>query len=101
MPGGDGTGPVWAGPGAAGGGGRWCRGAGYGFGGHGWRNVYQATGLPGCLRRGRRREPWLLDRLDIEDERRHLEWHAGELHAELRRIRTRLDALQGERTEDS
>jgi len=52
-------------------------------------------------RRGRRREPWLLDRLDIEDERRNLEWHAGRLHAELRRIRTRLDALQGERTEDS
>jgi hypothetical protein len=81
------------------GGGRLCRGAG--FGGHGRRNVYDATGLTGWMRSGRWSERWSEDRPDIEDERRDLEWRASQLDAELGRIRARLDELQGERARDS
>jgi hypothetical protein len=100
MPGGDGTGPMWAAPGPTWGGGGWCRGAGVGLGGQGWRNVYHATGLPGWVRRERWRAPWSFGGSEVEAERRDLEWHAGRLEAELQRIRNRIDELQDGRTEN-
>jgi hypothetical protein len=63
--------------------------------------VYHATGLPRWARRGRWSEPRPLDRPDIEDERRDLEWRASQLEAELRRIRARLDELEREHSESS
>ncbi len=101
MPGADGTGPMWTAPGPILGGGRWCHGAGVRFGGHGRRNVYHATGLSGWVRRERWRALWSFGGSDAEDELRDLEWHAGRLEVELLRIRSRIDELQGERTENS
>ncbi len=82
MPRGDGTGPAGAGPmtGRATGfcagyqapgyanpvGGRGFRGRGRGFrgrgGGRGWRNWFNATGLPGWLRAGLGRQPTPVDK---------------------------------------
>ena len=99
------TGPTYAGRSACWNGGRWCRGAGdragFGFDGHGWRHGCRASGLPGWTRRGRGGGPWSVDRHDGEEERRDLEWRAGQLDAELRWIRRRLDELRGEQTATS
>lgn len=94
MPHGDGTGPVWARPGIGWPGGRgWCRGAGQGFGGHGWRNAYLAAGRPGWMRWDPTEEPLRSVRRDAHDERGHLERYAEMLDDQLRRVRARLEDL--------
>jgi hypothetical protein len=90
MPRGDGTGPMCAGDRPV-----------FGFGGHGWRHGYHATGLPGWTRRGRVGGPWSVALPNAEEERRDLEWRARELDAELRWIRRRLDELRGDHADTS
>lgn len=92
MPFGDGSGPMGAGPRTGWGGGR-CRGPWGGRGGHGWRNVSHATGVPGWARGGwwgaRRPHPGA----PAGDERDLLERRAGALETELRWVRERLGDL--------
>jgi len=101
MPGGDGTGPLGMGPGMGWGGGRWgCRrpAGGYGYGGHGWRNWYRATGRPGWLRGGWRgaADPYYADELppSVPSERSMLRRQADALELELREVRERLQELE-------
>jgi hypothetical protein len=102
MPGGDGTGPWWGGSGwGRGSGGRWCVGADVGWGGHGRRNMYRATGLPGWMRWGRPGEVPPLPEYGAENERHALESQAHVLESELRRIRSRLGELEGKRPSKS
>lgn len=110
MPGGDGTGPLGAGPmtgrGAgfcagfnmpgyanpALGRGLWGRGRGFGGGGRGWRHWFRATGLPGWMRfgLGAQGTPPASSR-DVE--RMMLQSHAEMLQQQLDAIKKRLDAL--------
>lgn len=100
MPGGDGTGPLGMGPGMGWGGGRWgCRrpGGGYGYGGHGWRNLYRATGLPGWMRGGGwvATDPYQDDISPSPNERSLLRRQAEALELELRQVKERLQELEG------
>jgi len=110
MPGGDGTGPLGAGPMTGRGAGRcagfnepgyanpvpgrgfWGRGFGRGGGGRGWRHWYRATGLPGWMRFG-----WGVQVASAaspsDAERSMLQGQAEMLQQQLDAIRKRLDAL--------
>ncbi|MCG6950420.1 MAG: DUF5320 domain-containing protein [Acidobacteria bacterium] len=109
MPGGDRTGPMGHGPLTGGGFGN-CRtsfgqrfsrngvgGRQRGFGrGHGWRNRFWATGLPGWQRVDRW-EP--SDRLpEATAEKLELQRASAELEAELHRLRKRIEELEDTRT---
>lgn len=87
MPMGDGTGP-WGGRS-----GGWCRGTRGSAGGHGWRNWYRATGVPGWRRADmwRRREP--SEPLPELDEADWLRRRVADLEHELGRVRARLAAF--------
>jgi len=110
MPGGDGTGPLGAGP-MTGRGAGLCagfnapgyanpapgrgfagRGFGRGGGGRGWRHWYRATGLPGWMRFG-----WVAQAAPVaspsDAERSMLQGQAEMLQQQLDAIRQRLDAL--------
>jgi len=105
MPGGDGTGPLGAGP-MTGRGAGFCagfdtpgyahpamgRGFGRGGGGRGYRYGYRATGLPGWMRFG-----WGMQVASTaspsEAERDRLQRQAEMLQQQLDAIRKRLDAI--------
>ena len=111
MPHGDGTGPAGAGPmtGRATGfcagyqapgyanpvGGRGFRGRGRGFrgrgGGRGWRNWFNATGLPGWLRAGFGRQPTPVDK---EQELAGLKQQEEMLQNNLSQINERIEQLE-------
>ncbi|HPC15986.1 MAG TPA: DUF5320 domain-containing protein [Candidatus Hydrogenedentes bacterium] len=111
MPGGDGTGPLGAGPMTGRGAGfcvgsnmpgyanpvpgrgYWNRGFGRGGGGgRGWRHWYRATGLPGWMRFG-----WGMQTAPAmspsDAERSMLQSQAEILQQQLDAVRQRLDAL--------
>lgn len=105
MPEHDGTGPAGYGAGTGGGWGpcgqgrgrsgrsgwagrRWA-GAPGGFGGHGWRHRFWATGRPGRLHA----RIWGDDPFTSVDERELLTRDAEALEAELAEIKRRLDRL--------
>jgi hypothetical protein len=96
MPMGDGTGPFGAVP-RSGWGGGWCRGPRGGYGGHGLRHWYRATGLPGWRRAGWS-EWWGEHEMPVaRGEREWLRRQAEDLEAELRRVRERLQQLGDDR----
>jgi hypothetical protein len=107
MPGGDRTGPTGKGP-LTGGGFGYCettptrrlsrggfRGRQGGFGrGRGWRNRFWATGRPGWQRSGGWEHE---DRLpDAAAEKLELQRATTALEDELRRLRARIEELEGE-----
>lgn len=115
MPGGDRTGPVGMGPmtgrrmGLCSGAGLpgysnpvAGQGIGMGFGrgrsfcrrggGRGWRNVFNATGLPGWMRFGSNATQNYSS--DPETEKQALRSQAGVLHSQLDRIKKRLDEFE-------
>jgi hypothetical protein len=92
MPFGDGTGPLGAGPGTGWGAG-WCRGPRGGRGGHGWRNVYHATGMPGWMRGGWSGARGAYPTAPLGGERDLLERQVEAVEAELRWMRQRLEEL--------
>ncbi len=113
MPGFDGTGPLGRGPLTG-----WGRGfciapayggrAGYfrGFGGgwgHGWRNRYYATGIPGwAYERGFARGWWNpAPAWNREEEMEFLENRARWLERELEDIRQRVEELKKEQEDSS
>ncbi len=105
MPGGDRTGPMGMGPmtgrgagfcgGGAGAGrgnavrGRCFAGRGQG-GGRGWRNWFNATGLPGWMRFGQN--------VPDEVERGYLEGQGEALQQQLEAMQARLQSLEGEKS---
>ncbi|MCX7020043.1 MAG: DUF5320 domain-containing protein [Candidatus Sumerlaeota bacterium] len=126
MPRGDGTGPMGMGPmtGRAAG---TCagfetqgvasstpgRGRGMGFrrgqgfggrgsGGHGWRNMFRATGLPGWMRFGRYAAPYgdptSYQKPDPEIEKQALQNQAEALQSDLDLVRKRLSEIEPEAT---
>lgn len=116
MPGGDGTGPLGAGPmtgrGAgfcagfnipgyanpAPGPGFWGRGRGFrrGGGGRGWRHCFWATGLPGWMRVGWGSMPYTAEPTP-EAERRFLDGQAQALRSQLDAIEKRLEELKSDK----
>jgi len=75
-------------------------GPSYGWGGRGRRNVFQATGVPGCARGwgcrwfGPDPRGWNAG----EDEPDHLENYASSLEEELRTVKERLEGLRLQRS---
>lgn len=71
-------------------------GPAYGWGGRGWRHVFQATGVPGwargrgCPRFGAGPQGWAAG----EDELDNLENYASSLEDELRTVKERLEGLR-------
>ncbi|MFW6189454.1 MAG: DUF5320 domain-containing protein [Planctomycetota bacterium] len=120
MPGGDGTGPMGMGPmtGRAAGycagygvpgymnpGPRGGRFAGRGGGGRGWRNRYYATGMPGWARAARGMPAWGgvapgAPAASPQDEAAMLKEQAEFMEQQLRDIRSRIDELQQQQTEE-
>ncbi len=109
MPGRDGTGPMrggpmtgwgrgscgsYATPGFGRGGGVRRMGRGGGASGWGWRHRFWASRRPGWLQSDRRDEP--VQPLSIDAEQHELQYEAAALEAELKRIRSRLEDLQGQ-----
>ena len=94
---GDGSGPSGA---RAGGGGQgpWSYHPRQGFGGHGWRNRYSATGPHGWLRGGRPGRFSAPELAADPPEREQLRRQAELLESELRWVRARLDELDAGRT---
>jgi len=70
------------------------RGRGFGGcgGGRGWRNMFNATGLPGWMRFGSNTEQNYS--YDPETEKQALRSHAGILQSQLDQIKKRLDAVE-------
>ncbi len=67
------------------------RGGGFMGGGHGWRNWFHATGIPGWMKFGGNSEP--SQKYDPETERQALKNQAEILQAEMGSIKKRLDEL--------
>lgn len=64
-----------------------------GFGrGHGWRNRFWATGLPGWQRAGGRKDR--MQPPDAAADRRDLQWDTEWLEAEIQRLTMRLEELK-------
>ena len=127
MPGGDGTGPMGAGPmtGRAAGYcagypvpgymnpavGGWGRGFGRGWGrgggrgrGRGWGNMYYATGMPGFARApyygGSWVNPYVPD-MTVSEEKQMLKDQADVIKQQLDDIQTRIDALEKAQAQES
>ena len=120
MPGGDGTGPMGAGPmtgraagycagygtpgyanpirGRAWGGGRFGfgAGAGRGFGGRGWRNRFYATGVPGWARAGGYAPYAYGPPASPEAELEMLQAQEKQLADTLENLRKRVEQIQAE-----
>jgi hypothetical protein len=70
--------------------------AAYGWGGRGWRHVFQATGVPGwargwgCRWSGAGPQGWSTG----EDEINNLENYASSLEDELRTVKERLEGMR-------
>jgi hypothetical protein len=100
MPGGDGTGPLGAGPmtgrgmgncaGAAGLG--FGRGRGFSGGGRGWRHWFKATGVPGWMRFGRGGAPFVAAP-GADAEKQMLSEQARALQDQLDTIKMRLNSM--------
>lgn len=100
MPGGDGTGPLGAGPmtgrgmgncaGAAGPG--FGRGRGSAGGGRGWRHWFRATGLPGWMRFGGFGTPFAVTP-GADAEKQMLREQAQALQSQIDTINMRLNSM--------